>query len=75
MIREPVVAGQFYPASAPHLTALIETLVDEPAEKEAVIGLVAPHAGYIYSGGVAAAVFSRIIFKDTFIIIGPNHSG
>ena len=75
MIRESVVAGQFYPASAPHLTALIETLVDEPAEKEEVIGLVAPHAGYIYSGGVAAAVFSRIIFKDTFIIIGPNHSG
>ena len=41
------------------------------AEKEDVIGLVAPHAGYIYSGAVAGAVLSRVKFKDTFIILGP----
>ena len=75
MIRNPVVAGQFYPESASRLKAMIKTLVDEEAEKREVIGLVSPHAGYVYSGPVAGAVISRIKFKDTFIIIGPNHTG
>jgi len=75
MNRNPVVAGQFYPASASQLKEMIEMLVDEKAEKEEVIGLVSPHAGYVYSGPVAGAVISRIKFKDTFIILGPNHSG
>ncbi len=75
MIREPVVAGQFYPASASQLKAMIETLVDEKVEKQEVIGLVSPHAGYIYSGAVAGATISRTKFKETFIIIGPNHTG
>src|SRR5208283_3361131 len=39
------------------------------------IGVVSPHAGYIYSGPVAGAVFSRIKFKNTFILMGPNHRG
>tara|TARA_B100000315_G_scaffold50661_1_gene45186 strand:- start:2753 stop:3985 length:1233 start_codon:yes stop_codon:yes gene_type:complete len=50
-------------------------MVDEKEAREEVIGLVSPHAGYIYSGSVAGAVISRIKFKDTFIIIGPNHTG
>jgi len=70
MIRNPIVAGQFYPASASELKAMIEGLV-----REEVIGLVSPHAGYIFSGSVAGAVISRIKFKDTFIIMGPNHTG
>ncbi len=75
MIRNPVVAGQFYPESADQLKAMMAGLVDEKAAKEEVIGLVSPHAGYIYSGPVAGAVISRIKFKDTFVIIGPNHTG
>ncbi len=75
MIRQPVVAGQFYPASASQLRAMIKKMVDEEAEKQDVIGLVSPHAGYIYSGPVAGAVISRVRFKDTFIILGPNHTG
>jgi len=75
MIRHPVVAGQFYPGSASQLKAMIEMLVDEKVEKQDVIGLVSPHAGYAYSGPVAGAVISRIKFKDTFIIMGPNHTG
>jgi len=62
MIRVPVVSG-------------IEGMVDEKAVKEEIIGLISPHAGYIYSGPVAGAVISRIKFKDTFIILGPNHTG
>jgi AmmeMemoRadiSam system protein B/AmmeMemoRadiSam system protein A len=75
MIRNPVVAGQFYPGSASQLRAMIETLVDEGAEKEEAIGLLMPHAGYPYSGPVAGATISRIKFKDTFIIMGPSHTG
>jgi AmmeMemoRadiSam system protein B len=75
MIRNAVVAGQFYPASVSELKAMIEAMVDEKAEKEEVIGLVCPHAGYIYSGPVAGAAISRIKFQDTFIIMGPNHTG
>ena len=68
MLREPAVAGQFYPDSPAQLRAMIESFIDKNAEKEDVIGLVAPHAGYIYSGAVAGAVLSRVKFKDTFII-------
>jgi AmmeMemoRadiSam system protein B/AmmeMemoRadiSam system protein A len=75
MIRPPVVAGQFYPASPRQLKAMIKGMIDEKAEKEEVIGLVSPHAGYEYSGPVAGALVSRIKFKDTFIIMGPNHTG
>ncbi|GAH30641.1 unnamed protein product, partial [marine sediment metagenome] len=69
------VSGQFYPESPDQLKETIEGMVDEKAEKEEVIGLISPHAGYIYSGPVAGAVISRIKFKDTFIIMGPNHTG
>jgi len=75
MIRNPVVAGQFYPGSGPQLKAMIETFIDEKVEKEEVIGLLVPHAGYPYSGPVAGATISRIKFKDTFIIMGPSHTG
>ena len=75
MIRNPVVAGQFYPGTPDQLRSMIGELVDEKAVKEEVIGLVLPHAGYIYSGPVAGATISRIKVKDTFIIMGPNHTG
>jgi len=75
MVRNPVVSGQFYPGSASELRAMIEMMVDKKATRQEVIGLVSPHAGYIYSGPVAGAVISRVKFKDTFIIMGPNHTG
>jgi AmmeMemoRadiSam system protein B/AmmeMemoRadiSam system protein A len=75
MTRNPVVAGQFYPGSAEQLRDMIKTLVDEDADKEDAVGLLVPHAGYVYSGAVAGATFSRIKFGDTFIIMGPSHTG
>jgi len=75
MIRDPVVSGTFYPAISSRLKAMIEGMVDEKAVREDVIGLISPHAGFIYSGPVAGAVISKIKFKDTFIILGPNHTG
>jgi AmmeMemoRadiSam system protein B/AmmeMemoRadiSam system protein A len=75
MIRTPYVAGYFYPGSAEELRAMIAKYVDKTAPKEEVVGLLVPHAGYQYSGAVAGATISRVNFKDTFIIIGPSHSG
>jgi AmmeMemoRadiSam system protein B len=75
MNREPYVAGYFYPASADELRSTISRFVDKKATKKDVVGLLAPHAGYMYSGPVTGAVVSSIVFKDTFIIIGPSHSG
>ncbi|MCL0052941.1 AmmeMemoRadiSam system protein B [Dehalococcoidales bacterium] len=75
MIRNPVVSGQFYPASSSQLKAMIDRFIDKKVVKEEVIGLISPHAGYVYSGAVAGAVISKIKFKDTFIILGPNHTG
>jgi hypothetical protein len=75
MLRNPYVAGYFYPASAAELKATIAKYVNKDTPKEEVIGLLVPHAGYQYSGAVAGATISRVKFKDTFIIIGPSHSG
>jgi AmmeMemoRadiSam system protein B len=75
MIRKAVVAGQFYPASPDKLREMIASMADDRVEKEEIIGLVSPHAGYIYSGLVAMATISKVKFKDTFIIMGPNHTG
>ena len=75
MKRNPIVAGKFYPGTPTSLQAEIERLIDADAAKERVIGLVSPHAGYAYSGAVAGATFSRVEFKDTFVILGPSHTG
>ena len=75
MIRNAVAAGRFYPGSASEIREMMEMLVDKTAKKEAAIGLLMPHAGYLYSGAVAGATISRVKFKDTFIILGPSHTG
>jgi len=75
MLRTPAVAGQFYPDNAQALKNQIESFIDKKTVKKEVIGCILPHAGYIYSGFVAAAVVSKIILKENFILLGPNHTG
>ena len=75
MIRNAAVAGQFYPAWPDELREMIKFLTVSDARKVDAIGVVCPHAGYVYSGPVAGAVLSHLVFKDTFIILGPNHRG
>ncbi len=74
-IRNAVVAGQFYPGTRTTLISTIKEMVDEVSHKQKVLGIIVPHAGYVYSGRVAGATMSRIEFTDTFIIIGPSHTG
>jgi MEMO1 family protein len=77
MIRLPAVAGQFYPAGPRELTSLIHRFLKEnetdTPEKVHVRACMVPHAGYIYSGHVAAAVFSRIVIPKKILILGVRH--
>jgi len=74
-LRKPAVAGQFYPSSARELKDQIGLLIDPKAAKMDVIACMLPHAGYVYSGAVAAKTVSGINIKDTVILLGPNHTG
>jgi len=74
-IRQPAVAGQFYSSSAKEIKSQISAFADWKAKKQDVIGCVLPHAGYMYSGAVAANVVSHIKIKENIIIMGPNHTG
>jgi hypothetical protein len=78
-VRRPAVAGRFYPGKAEVLTRQLDQCLagDTPvAEKvEAALGCIVPHAGYMYSGPVAGAVFQRLPARATYIILCPNHTG
>ncbi|HZD53106.1 MAG TPA: AmmeMemoRadiSam system protein B [Woeseiaceae bacterium] len=79
VIREPAVAGQFYPAVAGELRAAVDALLDEApaADIAAPKALIAPHAGYRYSGTVAARAYAQIRpFRGRYrrvALLGPSH--
>jgi AmmeMemoRadiSam system protein B len=76
MIRTPAVAHQFYPGEAAALRQTIAELMPAAGlEKKKALAVVAPHAGYIYSGGVAAETFSRVEVPRDVVLLGPNHHG
>ncbi|MEN6355615.1 MAG: AmmeMemoRadiSam system protein B [Armatimonadota bacterium] len=89
MARKPAVAGMFYEADEQDLIQSIEKCfasrlgpgkIPEAAKKRVgnVLGLVCPHAGYIYSGQAAAHAYSELAkdgLPDTAVILGPNHHG
>jgi AmmeMemoRadiSam system protein B len=74
IVREPAVAGRFYPANAERLRADIESYLSS-CKKTRAIACMVPHAGYMYSGQVAGAVFSRLEIPASCIVLGPNHTG
>lgn len=75
-MRSPAVAGKFYPGSQNDLKREISRcFADIPQTEREVLGAVVPHAGYMYSGETAAHVYSVLPQADTYILIGPNHTG
>ncbi len=74
-IRQPAVAGRFYPQHPESLRADIECYLSSTAEAAPALGCVVPHAGYMYSGQVAGAVFARIEVPRRCILLCPNHTG
>lgn len=75
MVRQPAVAGQFYPITKESLEKQLSQLIEIRQNRLKAKGSVLPHAGYIYSGKVAASVIGQIAPYTTYIIIGPNHTG
>src|SRR5262245_23572885 len=77
MVRPPAVAGQWYPGTADALAAAVdrhmaETTRDVPGE---LVALVAPHAGLMYSGPVAAHAYRLLRGRtfDSIVLVGPSH--
>jgi AmmeMemoRadiSam system protein B len=74
-IRHPAVAGRFYPRDPDDLRADVESYCSPPQETIAALGCMVPHAGYIYSGHVAGAVYARLDVPRRSILMCPNHTG
>lgn len=78
-VRHPAVAGMFYPASHAALGAMIHTLLDKaaPLATNRPKALIVPHAGYIYSGSVAASAYAQLMPEAAAIhrvvLLGPVH--
>lgn len=73
--RHPAVAGRFYPGDPDSLLAEVQTY-ESPAQKPIrALGCVAPHAGYMYSGHVAGAVYAQLEIPQRCVIMCPNHTG
>ncbi|MBI0584463.1 MAG: MEMO1 family protein [Methanomassiliicoccus sp.] len=86
-MRSPAVAGKFYPRTESRVREEIGQLFDlhlgrrpvlDPNGPRSIAGVVVPHAGYVYSGPVAVHAYDALArdgFPETFIVIGPNHTG
>src|SRR5579883_156112 len=74
-VRPPAVAGHFYTANPNRLRHEIQQYTSYSGEKVAASGCIAPHAGYMYSGHVAGAVYGRLQMPSRFVILCPNHTG
>jgi AmmeMemoRadiSam system protein B len=75
MIRLPAVAGRFYSASENGLREEIARAVPDQRTPTRAVAAIVPHAGLMYSGRVAGAVYADLLLPPTVILIGPNHTG
>ncbi|HMK94264.1 MAG TPA: AmmeMemoRadiSam system protein B [Candidatus Limnocylindrales bacterium] len=89
-IRRPTVAGQFYESDAEALRAQIRNCflnkigpqklpeINMHSSPRNIVGMICPHAGYVYSGPVAASAYYELAQDgkpDTVVLMGPNHTG
>ena len=79
ILRPPAVAGRFYPRDREELRGEVRGYLSQSSSSAQApvraIGCIAPHAGYIYSGHVAGAVFARTEIPRRCIVLCPNHTG
>jgi len=75
MIRQPAVAGQFYPGSGKELQQELVQLLPSGLPRNKVFGVISPHAGYCYSGATAGLLLASITIPRVVIVLGPNHHG
>ncbi len=75
MLRPPAVAGRFYPARPELLQQEVDRHAVPAPQPVRAVGCVVPHAGYMYSGHVAGAVYGTLRLPSLFLILCPNHTG
>jgi AmmeMemoRadiSam system protein B len=78
ILRHPAVAGRFYPDDLDDLRSEVGDYLSQSSTKQhpvRALGCIAPHAGYMYSGHVAGAVFERVEIPARCIVLCPNHTG
>ena len=73
--RQPAVAGQFYPGTGQQLQRELAQLIPQGRSPKNVIGVISPHAGYVYSGATAGQLLAAVTIPRVVIILGPNHHG
>src|SRR5262245_60845412 len=74
-VRPPAVAGRFYPGEMNDLRAEVDSFLRNSKKSSSALGCIVPHAGYMYSGHVAGAVYSEINLPSRCILMCPNHTG
>lgn len=75
-LRHPAVAGRFYPRDSQTLRTEASAYLSQSCVPPLrAVGCIAPHAGYMYSGHVAGAVFARVEIPRQCILMCPNHTG
>ncbi len=74
-VRPPAVAGRFYPGDPRALLGDVQSFLSPREIPRPALGCMVPHAGYIYSGPVAGAVFAKLDLPQRLIILCPNHTG
>jgi AmmeMemoRadiSam system protein B len=73
-VRRPAVAGSFYPSDPDELSALVAALLESAPRRPPAKAVVAPHAGYAYSGPIAASAFRALPSGVTrVVLLGPSH--
>jgi AmmeMemoRadiSam system protein B len=74
-VRHTAVAGAFYPGTREGLERQLHALVPTETAHHELLACISPHAGYVYSGGVAGRLFAHLDVPAKVVILGPNHSG
>ena len=75
MLRRPAFSGSFYPGDPETLRRDVEGRLERTGPRSGVTALMAPHAGYVYSGGVAGSTYAAAELPGRLVILGPNHTG
>jgi hypothetical protein len=75
MHRAAAVAGQFYPGRKEELSKQVSDYLQREEQPKPAIGIMVPHAGYVYSGAIAGETFSQVQVPDRVVLLGPNHTG
>ena len=74
-VRQPAVAGRFYPGDRTVLLDELSSYLSASVAPKPALGCMVPHAGYIYSGAVAGAVFASLDVPPRCLVLCPNHTG